>query len=100
MALLLIEVTEDVEVRAVRAQDGHTHAVGERNSDRANVLALADERDILSKVNESVMHGGENVHHRSRRGSEISVRLFQEAETSQSYIREIYHALKEGLVNR
>jgi hypothetical protein len=45
-ALLLIELTEDVEGRAVRAHDGHTHAVGERNSDRANMLVLADERDI------------------------------------------------------
>jgi len=66
MALLLIEVTEDVEGRAVRAQDGHTHAVGERNNDRANVLALATERDIWNRVNESVMHCGENVHHAAR----------------------------------
>ena len=75
MALVLIEVTEDVEGRAVRAQDGHTHAVGERYNDRANVLALVNERDISDRVSGSVMHGGENVHDTSRNGSEISVRL-------------------------
>ena len=75
IALLLIVLVEDVEGRAVRAHDGHTHAVGERKIDRANMLALADERDISSTVNESVMHGGENVHHTSRKRSEISVRL-------------------------
>lgn len=61
-ALSLIEVIEEPEGRAVRAHDGHTHAVGERNSDRANMLALAGERDISNRENESVMHGGENVH--------------------------------------
>jgi len=66
MALLLIVLVEDTEGRAVRAHDGHTQAVGERKSDRANMLALADERDIWDKVDESVMHGGENVHHASR----------------------------------
>jgi len=65
MALLPIGVNE--EGRAVRAHDGHTHAVVERNSDRANILALADERDISNRLNESVMHGGENVHHAARK---------------------------------
>jgi len=48
MALLLLEVTEEEEGRAVRAHDGHTHVFGERNSDRANMLALADGRDIAN----------------------------------------------------
>jgi hypothetical protein len=56
MALLLMEVTEEEEGRAVRAHEGHTHVVGERNSDRANMLALEDERDIADMANESVMH--------------------------------------------
>ena len=64
MALLLIEVIEEEVGRVVRAHDGHIHVVGERNSDRANRRALADERDIAGLTNESVMHGGENVHHR------------------------------------